>query len=534
MKLIRTDNCSALTVCRDGCSTSYQPSAHVSHVRPKRSIKEHVTTYRACLRCMGSSAEGLRPTTSEPLPSTLFGRVVGSSVGYVKVDLFDPSTVLVDGKLKPGPPLPSSAFPNLPLVEPKPWMDIDSQTPRQLLCNLRSILKKLNKLVLVGDYVQVGSLDMANRRGTVVDLLPRTSEIKDPNVANVDHALLVFALHDPPFEELQVSRFLVSMEAFGLPFTLVLNKADLVSEEEVERRVSQVRSWGYEPFLVSCEQRWGLEEVGKVLQGRTSVVAGPSGAGKSSLINAIRTGRHKEGYVPASSLPPPSIFASIESREINNGVDKLTAVVDDEAQMESSFLAVGDVSKIGRGQHTTTTVSLIRLPKGGLLADTPGFSQPALAHIESHELPLLFPDFMQEIERSGPCRFANCKHLKEPGCVITGNSGVEATTESPSSALGGDEVDAASSYALESVSRVKPSARSSLPRYPHYLKMLTDIRRREEEDVKALQEARRRREGQGRTKHDKAGVRRVEARLESSVRTTRAADRSRKVMSNDE
>ena len=484
---------------------------------------------------MSSSAGGdeePKAWTSQPLPSTLYGRVVGSSVGYVKVDLFEPSTTLLDGKL-----LPPHASPSQPLP-PEPWLSPDKQgPPRQLLCNLRSILKKLNKLVLVGDYVAVEGMDMVNHRGTVTDLLPRTSEIQDPNMANVDHALLVFALHDPPFEELQVSRFLVSMEAFGLPFSLVLNKVDLVSHEEVEARVQQVRSWGYEPLLVSCEQGWGLEEVGQVLGGRTSVVAGPSGAGKSSLINAIRTGRHKQGYVPASPLPPPSFITSKTVTRVGNdekegegegeGEEEKRSMVEEE-----SFLAVGDVSKIGRGQHTTTTVSLIRLPKGGLLADTPGFSQPALSHIESHELPLLFPDFNKEIERSGPCRFANCKHLKEPGCVITRAS--NAGHEAMGLPLSVDEgMEAEASYAQDTTSKVKPSTRSSLARYPHYLKMLTDIKRREEEDVKALQEARRRREGLGKTKHDKAGVRRVEARLESSIRTTRAADRSRRVVNND-
>ena len=68
----------------------------------------------------------------------------------------------------------------------------------QLLCNLRSILRKLHKHVLVGDYVQVGNVDWNTSRGTVVDLLERSSEVRDPAVANVDHALLVFALNDPP------------------------------------------------------------------------------------------------------------------------------------------------------------------------------------------------------------------------------------------------------------------------------------------------------------------------------------------------
>jgi ribosome biogenesis GTPase len=47
------------------------------------------------------------------------------------------------------------------------------------------------------------------------------------------------------------------------------------------------------------------------------------------------------------------------------------------------FLAVGDLNRIGRGKHTTTAVTLIKLPAGGRLADTPGFSQPALEGVSS-------------------------------------------------------------------------------------------------------------------------------------------------------
>lgn len=78
-------------------------------------------------------------------------------------------------------------------------------------------------------------------------------------------------------EEQQLSRFLISAEAAGIPFTLVLNKADLVDPELVRRRVAQVTSWGYPPIVLSCEEGVGIGAVAAVLPGRTSVVAGPSG-----------------------------------------------------------------------------------------------------------------------------------------------------------------------------------------------------------------------------------------------------------------
>ncbi|GFH25951.1 uncharacterized protein HaLaN_24006 [Haematococcus lacustris] len=105
----------------------------------------------------------------------------------------------------------------------------------------------------------------------VEEVFPRTSQLEDPTIANVNFALLVFALHNPMFEETQVSRFLVAQEASGLPFRLLLNKVDLVPEAEV-------RSWGYDPLVVSCQSGRGVPEVLQALQGTTAVVAGPSGA----------------------------------------------------------------------------------------------------------------------------------------------------------------------------------------------------------------------------------------------------------------
>jgi hypothetical protein len=127
-------------------------------------------------------------------------QVTSASVGFVKVELYHPSTKLVDGKLLLGVPDAASAEATAePSSSGGSAAAAAGALPRQqLLCNIRSLLKKLRKHVLVGDQVCVGSVDWNHGRGTVEDVLERTSELADPAIANVDHALLVFALANPP------------------------------------------------------------------------------------------------------------------------------------------------------------------------------------------------------------------------------------------------------------------------------------------------------------------------------------------------
>ncbi|EFJ52532.1 hypothetical protein VOLCADRAFT_43862, partial [Volvox carteri f. nagariensis] len=320
-----------------------------------------------------------------------------------------------------------------------------------LLCSIRSLLRKLRQDVVVGDVVRVSSIDWREGRGVVSEVLPRSSRLVDPNVANVDHVLLVFALDQPPFEELQVSRFLVAAEAAGLPFSLVLNKADLVGREVVEKRVAQCRSWGYEPLVLSCEGGWGVEA------GRISVVAGPSGAGKSSLINFLRLGRHRPEQRIDAATGTPATAAAAEGGEGGLG-----------------FLAVGSVSKIGRGMHTTTSVTLLQLAGGGWLADTPGFGQPALEDLSSTDLSRYFPELLA-LTAASPCRFADCLHLSEPGCSV---------------------------------------GAAGLARYPHYRRFLQEIKMRESCDVRQLQRGKAEREGVTKTKSVRGGGERQEIRLD--------------------
>lgn len=101
----------------------------------------------------------------------------------------------------------------------------------ELLCVVRALLKKIKRRVLVGDRVLVSGIDWTDRRGMVEDVLDRRSEITEPPVANVEHLLVIFALDRPKLEPVALSRFLVEAESTGIPFTLILNKADLVQQQ---------------------------------------------------------------------------------------------------------------------------------------------------------------------------------------------------------------------------------------------------------------------------------------------------------------
>ena len=240
---------------------------------------------------------------------------------------------------------------------------------RVLRALVRSRILRHSGPVMVGDRVRYRELP--GEEAVVEEVLPRSSYLPHPPVANVDQILVVVSLVEPELDEWFLNRVLVASEAFGLEARIVLNKVDLISPEEVtafrERYMTRV---GYPVLPTSARTGEGLSDLEALLEGKISVLAGPSGVGKSALLNQL---------IPGASLK------------------------------------TGEVSeKTGRGRHTTTWVELLPF-RDGWVADTPGFSRIELgAWMEPEELESYMPDF----QRFLPCAFRDCTHTHEPGCAI--------------------------------------------------------------------------------------------------------------------
>ncbi|ESQ28563.1 hypothetical protein EUTSA_v10019423mg [Eutrema salsugineum] len=249
---------------------------------------------------------------------------------------------------------------------------------------VRAMLKKVQRRVLVGDKVLVGSIDWIDRRGMLMNVFHRRTENLDPPVANVDHLLVLFSLDLPKLEPNTLTRFLVEAESTGISLTLALNKFELITQEELESWKIRLRGWNYEPLFCSVKNKLRLDEIAFMLRNQTSVIVGPSGVGKSSLINYLR-----------------SRFG---------GKKKKKRWFEDQS--------VGEISKKGRrGKHETRNVSLLPVSGGGYLADTPGFNKHKLLKLKEQSLHFCFPEIRKMIEGK-KCEFKDCLHIGEPGCAV--------------------------------------------------------------------------------------------------------------------
>ena len=243
-------------------------------------------------------------------------------------------------------------------------------------CRARGIFRKNGVTPLVGDRVIYIMTD--GGEGTVDQILPRSTELVRPQVANADTALLVFAVTEPDLNLQLLDKFLVHTEKAGLQTSICLSKSDLLNQSESQAltdRMSQIRiiyeAIGYPVLECSAKTGQGMEELFKHLAGKITVFSGQSGVGKSSLINALLPG----------------------------------------LQLETNEISL----RLGRGKHTTRHVELISLPDGGMVFDTPGFSQLDFEGIETEGLSSHFVEFGERLDK---CKFRGCLHRNEPECMI--------------------------------------------------------------------------------------------------------------------
>ncbi len=238
-------------------------------------------------------------------------------------------------------------------------------------CRAKGIFRKDGVKPLVGDDVLVDVLDDAQMTGNIREILPRRNALLRPAVANVDQALVIFAIVKPQPNFNLLDRFLIRMERQGLPTIICFNKQDIASAGEKEALRQAYGICGCRVLFFSALENEGVEEIRALLQGKTTTVAGPSGVGKSSLINRLSP----------------------------------------QAGMETGTIS----RKIERGRHTTRHSEIIALGEASYIMDTPGFTSLSIAEITKEELGQYYPEFVQY---EPYCRFSGCAHMSEPSCGV--------------------------------------------------------------------------------------------------------------------
>ena len=238
-------------------------------------------------------------------------------------------------------------------------------------CKAKGIFRNKSIKPLVGDNVEFEITHEEDKEGNITEILERDNELIRPAVANIDQAMIVFALKAPNPNVNLLDKLLVCMEYQNIETIICFNKTDIADKDFAEDLASIYRNAGYKVLFTSATENEGVEEVKKALKGKSTVFAGPSGVGKSSMLNAIK---------------------------------------------EDAVMETGDISeKIGRGKHTTRHSEIFKTDDDTYVFDTPGFGSLFIPGMTKERLEDCFPEFSLY---TNECRFIGCAHINEPDCAV--------------------------------------------------------------------------------------------------------------------
>jgi ribosome biogenesis GTPase len=231
---------------------------------------------------------------------------------------------------------------------------------------------------LCGD--QVEAREIPNEpEWLITEILPRRNELSRPDkrgrievlAANIDLVVVVTA-DAPPIDWFIVDRYLAAAELIDVAALIVFNKTDLGSASDAsESELSDFAEIGYATVRCSAKTGENMDKLNQHVGNRTAIIVGQSGVGKSSLINRL---------------------------------------VED-ADQQTARLS----QATGEGRHTTVNSVMWSLPDGGAVIDSPGVRDYAPA-IEAPEL--VVRGFREIADSGQSCRFANCRHMREPDCAV--------------------------------------------------------------------------------------------------------------------
>ena len=236
--------------------------------------------------------------------------------------------------------------------------------------------------VAVGDRVDVAVKDGASyivsidaRRNYIIRKASNLSKESQILAANIDQALLIVTLKEPVTNTTFIDRFLATAEAYNVPVVIVINKIDLLVDEDEVEYLEAVKNLyeviGYKVITMNALAGKGLSELKETLQGKTTLLSGNSGVGKSSIINLV---------LPGVNLKTGSVSESHHT-----------------------------------GMHTTTFSVMFELPEGGCVIDTPGVKGFGTIDFEKSEVAHYFKEIFAI---SADCRYNDCTHTHEPGCAV--------------------------------------------------------------------------------------------------------------------
>ena len=235
-------------------------------------------------------------------------------------------------------------------------------------CKARGIFRKQGIKPLAGDYVTILREDTSN---TIEKIHKRTSCLVRPQVANIDQLVIVTSTCDPRPNILNIDKMTAFAYYNRVEPVIIITKNDLSDGSEIKNIYDQS---GIKSIMFSSTTKEGANEIKELLSNKITALAGNTGVGKSTLLNAIY----------------------------------------DDFRLETGKTS----KKLGRGKHTTRTVELFKLPEGGYVADSPGFSTIDISKygiVDKNKIITLFPDLHKHAQ---DCKFISCTHTCEKGCSL--------------------------------------------------------------------------------------------------------------------